>query len=108
MTFRLWNSIDLDTSRAKTTAKFDSAPPAAFPAAKLRAAWVVDSQNCEETSALADRGQRAAASAADDKTMPRRVSWRRSFSRARASRLRSVPAGQRSRRAASSRVMPSK
>ncbi len=47
--------------------------------------------------AATDRWPTAATSAVADSAKPRRQSPRRSFSRARARRLRSVPAGHRSR-----------
>ncbi len=67
------------------------------PAAKRIAARVVMSHRGDEMDAEADRGASAVARPRPGRTTPRRVSPRRSLSRARASRLRSVPAGQRSR-----------
>ena len=91
------------TSRARVLA----VDAAACRAAKRIAALAVMSHRWGETDAEADRGLRAAASAVVESTKPRRVK-RGGASPARASRLRSVPAGHRSRRAASSRVRPSK
>ena len=78
------------------------------PAAKRIAAFAVASQSEVETDAEADLVLSAAASAATGSTTPRRMSPRRSLPRARASRLRTVPAGHSSRRPASSRLRPSK
>ncbi len=76
----------------------ESAPPAACRAAKRIAARLVESHRRDETDA---RGAIAIAK-------PRSASPRRSLSRARTNRLRSVPLGHFSRAAASSGESPSK
>jgi hypothetical protein len=89
-------------------AAVEPVPPAVRNVAKRIAALVVAARSVVETPADADMPVRVTASAAPDTTTPRRVSPRRSLSRARANRLRTVPGGQRSRRAASSSVSPAK
>ena len=106
--FSLWISMDFSTSRARAAVEAESASPAAGPAAKRIAARVVVSHRRDETEAEAGRASSTAASAAPGSMTPRRVSARRSFSRARATRLRTVPCEHRSRLAASWMVRPSR
>ena len=91
-------SMDLSTSRASPVAN----EPATCPAAKLMAALVVTSHREDETAALAAVESRTAARAEVDRKAPRRREATAELIPRRANRLRSVPSGQRSRRAASS------
>ena len=100
--------MDLSTSCARAIVEAERASTAAGPAAKRSAARVVISNRADETDADAGRESSTAASAAAGRTIPRRMSPRRSFSRARAMRLRTVPCDQRSCRAASWTVNPSR
>ena len=104
----LWMSMDRSTSWARAVTEAETVPVAACPAAKFIAARVVLSHRRDETDAEADLELSAATRPAPDSATPRRVKLRRSLSHARANRLRTVPAGHRSRCAASSRVSPSK
>ena len=98
--------MELNTSWASAIAEIEIAPAVDFPATKSAAARAVRLHNGAEMDAQAAFESRAAASAAADKTTPRRVNPRRSLSHARANRLRTVPAGHLSRSAASSGVRP--
>ena len=95
-------------SWASPIAGADSDPSAACPAAKRIAARVVESHRRGEIDALADRGRQHRRRRCGQGRKPTATEAPSSFSRARASRLRSVPGGHRSRRAASSSVSPSK
>src|SRR5262249_699154 len=102
--FSLCNKIDRRTSRARAVAS----GVADWPAVNAIAAAVVAWQRWDVTEAGAEVGDNGAARAAAGMVMPRLARRRFSFSRARANRLWIVPAGQRRRRAASSKVKPSK
>ena len=70
------SNMDRSISRARAAAEAERPAPAAGPAAKWIAALVVVRHREDEMHAEAWRGPRAVASAAEDRTTPRRVSAR--------------------------------
>ena len=104
ISFNLFTNMDLSTSWARETAS----GAAAFLAAKSIAVSVVMSHRGDEIDADSALELSAARRPAPDSDTPRRVKLCRSFTHARANRLRTVPAGHLSRCAASSSVSPSK